>query len=223
MNVTRHKPSQKKATANRTSREVLPILVPSVKGESHDGVANFYFLKEGPVSRTGSNVRLLRNPDISEQAMRKVLGPEDYELLRATLDLKKARETNDSLLQERAYQKLMPHLGWASVNPKVFSYPGWANVHVPRLATLPMEEARLVLWFSGKTDGSPSPFIPAIYCPNLKTAIFCRAFLSLQTCPHCGIIFLPEKENVVYCRPAHGHAHRVARMRAKQRGKHAKK
>jgi len=195
-----------------TSRQILPILIPAEKAEAHDGVANFYLIKEGSVSRSGPRVRLLRNRDLSERAIRKVLGPEEYDLLTATLDLKRSRETGDSLLQGRAYGKLMPHLGFSGMDPKVFSYPGWANVHVPRLATAPMEEARVVLWFCGR-------FIPAIYCPNLRTAIFVRAFLSFQTCPYCGIIFVPEKNNVIYCRPAHSHAHRMARLRARRRQK----
>jgi hypothetical protein len=151
--------------------------------------------------------------------MRKILSSEDYELLTATLELKMASERNDSLQRARAYQKLMPHLGWVDLDPRVFTHPMWANLHVPRLATKPMDAARLVLWCSGRSG----QFIPAISCPDLRTAIFARAFLSLQTCPHCGIVFLPEKENVIYCRPAHGQAHRVARMRAKQRRKHAKR
>jgi hypothetical protein len=154
----------------------------------------------------------LRNPDISEQAIRKVLSPTDYDLLLATLDLKKSRETNDPMQEKRsesAYKKLLPRLGLAGFDdlPKILSTGGWANVHVPRLATPAMEEARLVLW------GCSGRFIPAIYCPNLRTAIFVRAFLALQTCPHCGTVFIPEKENVIYCRPAHGQAHRMARSR----------
>lgn len=207
MNGTHHKPSRTKVTADKTSREILPILVPTQKGESHDGVANFYLIKEGSLSRSGPKVRLLRNADISEQAIRKAISPADYELLTATLDLKKSCDTNDHLLAERAYPKLTPLLPPRPSDLKILAYGGWANVDVAKLATAPMEAARLVLWFaSGK-------FIPAIYCPDLRTAIFVRAFLGLQTCPHCGILFLPEKENVIYCRPAHGHAHRMARSR----------
>jgi hypothetical protein len=215
MNVHRNKPlqSRKKSTPNKTSREILPILVPCEKGEPADGIANFQLIQVGKyVSRSGPKVRLLKRQDISD--LRNALSVEDYELLTATLDLKKARETNNSLLQARAYPKLMVHLGWSEdLDPRVFTHPAWASVHVPRLATKPMDAARLVLWCSGRSG----QFIPAISCPDLRTAIFVRAFLSLQTCPHCGIVFLPEKENVIYCRPAHGQAHRVARMRAKQR------
>jgi hypothetical protein len=200
---------------DKAQRQIVPVLVPASQGEPHDGVANFHVIREGPRTRSGPKVRVVRNRDLTESAIRKALG-QDYDLLTATLDLKKARETGDALLQRRAYSKLMPHLGLADWDPEAFSYPGWANVFVPRLATAPLEGARLVLWFcSGR-------FIPAIYCPDLKTAIFVRAFLSFQTCPYCGKIFAPDKNNVVYCRPSHSNAHRMARMRAR-RGKRGRK
>jgi uncharacterized C2H2 Zn-finger protein len=214
-------------------REILPVLVPCQPGEAHDGIANFILITEstesgrGTHSRSGPKVRLLRNRDISEQAIRKVLGPQDYELLTGTLDLKKGCETNDLLLQERAYQKLLPHLDNADLigvvdqhgrtMPQFFAASGWAYVDVPKLATAPMQKARLVLWqCSGK-------FLPAIYCPNLRAAIFVRAFLTLQTCPHCGMIFIPNKGNVIYCSPAHSHAHRMARSRANKERRRLKK
>ena len=233
MNATNNKPlqSHKKSTNDKTSREILPILIPCEKGEPPDGVANFQLIEEGGgVYKSGGNVRLLRNRDILEGALRKTLNPEDYDLLTGILDLKEARETAtldlkkarikiDSLLLARAYQKLAKHLGWTDIIRK---YPlpsaAWANVHVPRLATESMAAARLVLWYSKRLGR----FIPAIHCPNLRTAIFARAFLTLQTCPKCGEVFLPDKKNRIYCRPAHGQAHRVARMRAKQGRKYGK-
>jgi hypothetical protein len=214
MNDTHNKPYT-------TAREVLPVLVPCQAGEAHDGVANFILVTErtetGTQSRSGPKVRLLRNQDITDEAIRKALTPADYELLTATLALKKSFDTHDPLLAEKTYPKLFPLLPPRPSDPKL-AIP-WAGVDVAKLATSPMQTARLVLWFvAGK-------FIPTIYCPDLKTAIFVRAFLSLQTCAHCGKIFGSESENVRYCTPAHGHAHRVARMRAKQRRKerHGKK
>jgi hypothetical protein len=206
MYITHHKPSHQP--------EVFPILVPCEKGRAADGIANFYPITQAP----GPKVRLLRNTDIiSEEAIKRSLSVKDQELLKATLALKGARERNDPLMPADVYRKLMVHLGWPKgTDPKVFSYPGWANVHVPRLATKAMEGARLVLWYLRAKSGS-GKFIPAIYCADLKSAIFARAFLLFRTCPHCGVMFLPEKDNVIYCCFKHGHAHRVARMRAKRR------
>src|SRR5438067_1239668 len=111
---TYNKPPQKKVPV-RTPRQILPVLIPATKGEEHDGVANFYLIAErdvhGITARLGPPVRLLRNRDISEAAIRRVLTPQEYEFLTGTLDLKKAREKNDPLLHQRANQKLMPFLG----------------------------------------------------------------------------------------------------------------
>lgn len=200
MNVNRNKPLHKR----RNQKPPLPVLVPCEKGEAHDGVANFYRITQAP----GPKVRLLGNRDISDEAIKRTLSVEDQDLLYATLALKGARERNDSLFPRELCRKLMVHLGWPKDTDVTFA---WPNVHVPRLATKPMEDARLVLWFAS------GQFVPAIYCPEVRTAIFVRAFLSLQRCPHCGNIFLPDKQNRIYCRPSHGQAHRVARMRAKQK------
>jgi hypothetical protein len=218
MSITKHKPSQP-PDKQSSSREVLPVLVPCEKGDAIDGTANFDQVQIGKhVKKSGGPIRLFRNRDISEAAIKKALSPQDQELLKATLAVKSARERNDSVMPMDAYLKLMVRLGYSTEDKDVaavFTYPGWATVHVPRLATEAIAGARLVLWFSR----SRGKFLPAIYCKDHRTAILVRAFLSFQACPHCGIIFLPEKENIVYCSPKHGHAHRVARMRANQRRK----
>jgi len=204
MNVTSNKPLH----PHRTQLP-LPVLIPCEKGKKHDGVANFYRITRAPAPK----VRLLRDEDISEEAIRRALSVEDQELLQAVLALKGARERKDSLIPADLIRKVMVRLGWPKGMDVMFA---WPNVHVPRLATELLQEARLVLWYwSGK-------FIPVISCPDLRTAIFVRAFLTLQRCPHCGNIFLPDKENRVYCKPSHGQAHRVRRMRAKKgRTQHA--
>jgi hypothetical protein len=201
--------------------KIFPVLIPTRKGERADGKANFLFIKTADgVFQSGGPVRLLTSQDISKEAIRAALTPEDHTTLTGALDLKDAILKNDVLARTRAYGKLMPRLGWAGVDPAAFAtHPGWANLHLPRVASEPLDEARLVLWYAAKVGR----FVPALYCPTLRSAIFARAFIDLRTCPHCGDIFFPGKENVVYCRPAHGHAHRIARMRAKQRGKHGKR
>jgi uncharacterized C2H2 Zn-finger protein len=198
MNITRHKPSQL-----YSPREVLPVLIPCEKGRPCDGVANFYRISQAPAPK----VRLLRNADIERDAIDQVLSRRDRELLEVTMALKQARERNESLFPEALCKKLMVQLGWPKGTDARIA---WPNVHVPRLASDAMKDARLVLWQkSGK-------FLPAIYCPSLRAAVFVRAFMSLQRCPHCGLIFVPHKNNVVYCCAKHGHSHRVARMRAKK-------
>jgi hypothetical protein len=210
MRHTAQPTTQTQTSTNKTSRRILPILFPCREGEAWDGVANFYLIttrdESGTYSRSGPKVRLLRNSDYSDEAaIRKVLSTEDYDLLTGTLDLKRSRETADLALQERANTKL--GYNKTELDRRLYSYPAWADVRVPEKATAPMDPARLVLW------SQKGRYIPAIYCPDVKTAIFCRAFFNLQTCPHCGIVFFAENDNVIYCRPSHGHAHRMARAR----------
>jgi len=73
---------------------------------------------------------------------------------------------------------------------------------------------RLVLWWSG------TKFRPALYCPDLKSALY--TFVLMKTvagqswgvCPFCGLLFVKSRRNQDYCSIAHREAHRVARWRA---------
>lgn len=67
-------------------------------------------------------------------------------------------------------------------------------------------------------------FRPAIYCEDLKSALYIHTFLLAPTgvvgfraCPYDGAHFFQDRPNQEYCCPAHREAHRVARFR------HAKK
>lgn len=74
--------------------------------------------------------------------------------------------------------------------------------------------SRLVLWWTGER------FTPAIWCDDLKAAIYVRAMLSvvggkgIRICPHCSEIFFQRRPDQNYCSVAHREAHRVARWRA---------
>jgi uncharacterized C2H2 Zn-finger protein len=209
MSGTRKKPSQEE----NTGRELLPVLVPMQPGERHDGVANFIRIVErhgtGTTTRSGPKVRLLRNRDLSNESITTNLSAKDRDLLFGALDLRRAYETDDQLLRQRAYQKLRPFLGNLNEFLGPFSeYAGWTHVHLPYLASEAIKATRLVLWFSRERG-----FSTAVYCPDMRTGIFVRALLNLNRCPHCGTVFVPTKNNQTYCSEAHGHAHRVARSR----------
>ena len=72
------------------------------------------------------------------------------------------------------------------------------RVILPRIFTEKVSQARLVLWRrSEKTD---KQFWPAVYCPDLKTALFARAALrDLLCCPSCDKAFRPERPDQQYC------------------------
>jgi ribosomal protein S27AE len=72
--------------------------------------------------------------------------------------------------------------------------------------------------------------MPAIFCPDYKTAVFVRLVLgkrldlrnrlskSVKFCPRCGKHFVQSHPKQEYDTPKCREAHRVARWRAKQRG-----
>jgi len=146
---------------------------------------------------------------LSLESIQRELSEKDCDLLFGALDLKKAYENEDLLLRQRAYQKLMPHLGEPDVFQQVYAeYKGWTRVHLPRAATEALKDARFVLWFSPRFG-----FTPALYCPNVRTGIFVRGLLTLSRCPHCGTPFTPIKGNQIHCTESCGHAHRTAKWR----------
>ena len=77
-----------------------------------------------------------------------------------------------------------------------------------------LDSARFVLWWSGKQ------FRPALYCPELKAAVYTFLLMSIVAgrgwgvCPHCGEFFVQKRPDQNYCTIAHREAHRVARWRA---------
>ena len=77
-----------------------------------------------------------------------------------------------------------------------------------------LESARLVLWCSG------TQLRPAVYCPDLKVALYMFFLLRVVggrgwgVCPYCNEVFLQHRSDQNYCTIAHREAHRVARWRA---------
>jgi hypothetical protein len=77
-----------------------------------------------------------------------------------------------------------------------------------------LDSVRLVLWSSEKQ------FRPALYCPELKAAVYTFLLMKIAAgrgwgvCPYCGQFFVQKRSNQNYCTIAHREAHRVARWRA---------
>jgi hypothetical protein len=86
-----------------------------------------------------------------------------------------------------------------------------------------LHEARLVLWWNKER------FLPAVWCPNIKTAFYARALLdivgtkSFRVCAYCGDLFRQKRTDQDYCTISHREAHRVARWRAAQKVKATRK
>lgn len=77
-----------------------------------------------------------------------------------------------------------------------------------------LSSVRLVLWLS--KEG----FRMALYCPEVKTALYLFCLLGFVSgtgiglCPKCGSLFKQSRPNQTYCSIQHREAHRVARWRA---------
>jgi hypothetical protein len=77
-----------------------------------------------------------------------------------------------------------------------------------------LDSVRLVLWWFRKQ------FRPALYCPDLKSALFTLILMKIVggkgwgACPQCGDFFVQKRPDQTYCTVAHREAHRVARWRA---------
>src|SRR5436309_1490899 len=86
-----------------------------------------------------------------------------------------------------------------------------------QLMSQALESVKLVLWCSG------SQFKPALYCSELKAALYTFLLMKLAmgqgwgVCPKCGTFFVQKRSDQNYCSIAHREAHRVARWRARKK------
>jgi hypothetical protein len=98
--------------------------------------------------------------------------------------------------------------------PRATADPRWLLSYEVSKA---LRDAQLVLWWNGQR------FLPAVYCPNIKTAFYARALLdivgtkSFRICACCGDLFRQKRTDQDYCSISHREAHRVARWRARQK------
>jgi hypothetical protein len=210
-------------TRNSVQTVTLPILVAADTAKEMDGWGTFF-----PVDRVESMaVRVVREADIKAR-LRTIFRPKDLALFVGAIELKQAYDAKDELSLQRASEKVRPwikhfalprELDWKSADGRVsitstgqkWNATRW---NYSRLMADMFQNARLVLWFSQKDERS----LPALYCPDWKTAAFLMTFLGrIRVCPKCSKIFIPSADNVDYCNPAHREAHRVARWRARQR------
>ena len=131
-------------------------------------------------------------------------------------------EVPKSLVYDFAHDKYSPqvmielmehHLGLRP-GPRARKEPAWLLSYV---LSMELREARLVLWWIKQS------FKPALWCPDMKTAWYARALLGVVggkgfcKCPQCGVLFVQDRPDQVYCKVSHRESHRVARWRAQQK------
>jgi hypothetical protein len=202
----------------------LPVLVEVDGLKEADGRGNFL-----PGDRAEeSAVRVVRAKDIKAR-LPKIFPPQELDLFLGAIQLEQALGARDDLALLRASEKVRPWLPdfvdavpvWQLdiglkhyVSRKITGvnrrYPALLNYC--RLMADRLQNVRLVIWFAEK-EGR---FLPALYCPDWKTAAFAFTFTGgIRVCqnPKCSKVFVPLADNVAYCEPACREAHRVARWR----------
>lgn len=133
--------------------------------------------------------------------------------------LTQAYKAGDEYGLQYALERLdpwIPSFGTKTLNPDGDKREGARWDHSSLMSNA-VQNARLVAWYPYKTKLLLSP---AVYCPNLATAAYVMMFMGgIRVCPKCHVPFIPKSDNVDYCKPAHGVAHRTARSRwrAKER------
>lgn len=219
----------------QTVTRSLPVLVSADSTKEADGRGTFF-----PSDRVNESmfVRVVRNEDIGAR-LKTIFRPDELPLFVGAIELKQAYDAGDELALKRASEKVRPYMrGFAPPEEwelklktrdgrgLIFKSHGrkWnaTRWNYSGLMADMFQDARLVIWFSEKEER----FLPALYCPNWKTAAFVMTFLGrVRVCPKCSTIFIPSADNVDYCSPAHREAYRVARSRwrAQQRAKEEKK
>jgi hypothetical protein len=158
------------------------------------------------------------NPPASVKAQRDRVTPKLRELHR--------RRTGESgpspsALAELLIEVFSRHHKSADPQGEAKEYLGWLWVEA-------MSSARIVLWWVESFDGrSVRRLIPAIYCPDLKTALYVWEAMGerrVSVCLGCGDLFVPDRPNELYHDRNCGDRHRHRRQRNKnQRSKSKRK
>jgi hypothetical protein len=157
------------------------------------------------------------NPPAAVRAQRDSVMPKLRELHR--------RRTGETAPSPAALAQLLcevfsRHHKAADPQEEAQGYLGWLWAEA-------MSSARIVLWWVKSFDGrSVQRLIPAIYCPDLKTALYVWEALGerrVTVCLGCGELFVPDRPNELYHDRNCGDRHRHRRQRNKsQRSKRKK-
>jgi hypothetical protein len=137
----------------------------------------------------------------------------DWEKTDFARALARMSETGSSKEAMEIFEGLRP-------GPRASADPRWLLSYEVSQA---LRDVRLVLWWNKER------FLPAVWCPNLKTAFYARALLdivgtrSFRVCAYCGDLFRQKRPDQDYCSISHREAHRVARWRASQKRKAQRK
>jgi hypothetical protein len=158
-----------------------------------------------------------RSPDFSHDLgkdLRKYVSQEIDLFLGATY-LHDGFNRNDRELRWRGFERL------SMVHPDMFKglsnyhaeLPTETTIHLPWIVSDRIKQARIVMWYFK----SAKRFSPAIYRPDMATAIYVHLFLgTCGVCSECGKPFVAKKIGQMYCSLKHQNSYRNRRWRARK-------
>lgn len=218
----------------------IPILIPC-DARDQEGVATWL----GDVRETYQHVRVVTQADLKPKLRKNPLlsvTESDKEFFLALVALLKGMEEKDRLAIVRARERVIVALGrkqglgldsdWVQRTASELGLKPGQEAKALELATLGPGQAVDISWLysavvSNELDGvrlvlwwSANQFKPALYCPDLKSALFTFILMRIVAgkgwgvCPQCGNFFVQRRSDQAYCMIAHREAHRVARWRA---------
>jgi hypothetical protein len=195
------------------------------------------FQKEGVPRYADWNLEQLQPIRAFTSAFMSPGSPEHMEMEANTT--KKDRDTLHGLLRlrytherfpvnEKAAKSELSHASSALIeDPRIRAtfaggkLPQVAAWFYPAFFNRGLKRARLVLWLTKQNQ-----FLPAIFCPDMKTATFAfAAFRGVVACANCGELFTLDSERVdksrgeKYCTAACGQRFRQKAYRQRVRGK----
>jgi hypothetical protein len=142
--------------------------------------------------------------------------------------LKWAYDEGDEFTLRQAFEKLQPYVKgipspeviWVDLpstkkGVKIALGTGGQDLSIApggysSLMTQILKCTQFVIWYSEKDER----LLPALYCPDKKTAVFAMRFTGrILVCPKCDTPFIPIAGNIDYCCIKHRESHRVERFR----------
>lgn len=213
-------------TVTHRYRMPLPILVRATPEQSkrreYDGRMNFDTKKPLQEVRI-FGADYLKDGSALNKEVRKAMAAE-WPLFIAATQLRAAHESGNRYEIDQALRKLLASLFEKSDDASAmreriaefWSAEPWsanaAPVNLPPALSHEMSGARLVLWWNNRRK----QFLPAIFCPDYKTAMFARVALKdIRACPDCDKPFVLERPDQEYCSVPCRERHRQRRRRAK--------
>jgi hypothetical protein len=155
----------------------------------------------------------------------------DRETYKALLQLRSTHATFPIRLDEKAARRELSSAGSKLIeDPRIQATFGGGEIRriaawfYPAFFNRELARTRLVLWLTKQNQ-----FVPAILCPDMKTAMFAfAAFGHIAACPNCGNLFALDSGRVDgskgerYCKAVCGERYRQKVYRLKVKAKTGK-